>query len=176
MGQFVPQMDGGYVDGCFADRPNESKFKGYNLSDEQTAAFTAGHADTLLAVQRGLNETGKSVLISNGWYTEGIMAVQLESFGANKESIELLQEYARKGIVVQAHAGYGEDCRNITNVLAAFLIGAGEYSYFGCSRGWYIEPDWIVWHPEYDKPLGKPNSEAFFRFGVYHRTFETKRW
>ena len=104
------------------------------------------------------------------------MAVQMERFEANHGSIKVLQGYARKGIVVQAHAGSDKEpgiyCRdNITDVLAAFLIGAGEYSYFGCAVGWYIEPDWIVWHPEYDRPLGAPDGEAVFEDGVYHRTF-----
>lgn len=168
----------GYVDGCFADRPAEIVFKGYNLTDDQTKAFAAGHAKTLLSVQRELNMTHKSVLISNGWYAEGIMAVQLESFAANNGSIKLLQKYAQKGIIVQAHAGYGADgednhCEDITNSLAAFLIGAGKYSYFGCARGWYIEPDWIKWHDEYDKPLGIPDGDAVLKDGVYFRSFSS---
>ena len=38
------------------------------------------------------------------------------------------------------------------------LIGAGERSYYTCSRGWKVQEDPVAqaWHPEYDKPLGTP--------------------
>ena len=166
----------GYIDGCFADRPAQNSFKGYNLTANQTANFKAGHTQTLLDVQKGLNDTGLSVLISNGFYAEGIVAVQLEGFAANQGSIKTLQGYAQKGLLVQAHAGYAQNgndnhCEDITNSLAAFLIGAEKYSYYGCSRGWYIEPDWIVWHEQYDKKLGAPNGVAVLNGDMYSRSF-----
>eukprot|EP01083_Nonionella_stella_P041598 112736_1 len=166
----------GYIDGCFADRPSESSFHGYNLTQDQTKAFSEGHTATLLSIQKGLNQTNKSILISNGYYTSGIVAVQLEGFAANEASIKLLQNYASLGVLVQAHAGYnpnGDDnhCQHITNSLAAFLIGAGKYSYYGCSRGWYIEPDWIIWHSEYDQPLGAPCGVAEKTGNIYTRRF-----
>ena len=47
---------------------------------------------------------------------------------------------SRSAALAQVHAGYhGEEhtsnCKNITNTLASFLIGAGNYSYYGCSTG-----------------------------------------
>ena len=70
---------------------------------------------------------------------------------------------------VEVHAGdpaSGSDnhCDNITNSLAAFLIGMGERHYYACSNhlwtsnpDWPSEPDdWLDDRPEYSKPLGKP--------------------
>eukprot|EP01084_Bolivina_argentea_P033010 61086_1 len=168
----------GYIDGCFADRPSESTFKGHNLTQNQTEAYSKGHSACLLSIQKGLNDTNKSVLISNGWYTQGIVAIQLEGFHAEQSAIQMLQKYGDLGVLVQAHAGYNQDgndnhCENITNSLAAFLIGAGKYAYYGCSRGWYIEPDWIVWHSEYDKKLGTPKGKAILSGDMYTRSFES---
>ena len=58
--------------------------------------------------------------------------------------------------LVQCHAGYGEDggdnhcSNNITNSLAAFLIGARENSFYGCSKSWNVGTDPVdgtcVWY------------------------------
>ena len=48
-----------------------------------------------------------------------------------------------------------------------------SYSYYGCSRGWYFEPDWSVWHPQYDKPLGEPMGDAVKKGDVYTRQFKS---
>eukprot|EP01052_Picozoa_sp_SAG31_P032982 SAG31_NODE_3673_length_3999_cov_2.498974_3_plen_161_part_00 len=51
--------------------------------------------------------------------------------------------------------------------LAAFLIGQGDYSYFGTSNGW-TDGGW-TWHEEYDRTYGAPlgpavkNSSGYFR-------------
>ena len=57
--------------------------------------------------------------------------------------------------------------------ISAFLIGAEKYSYYGCSTNWYIEPDWIVWHEQYDKPLGAPIGQAILSDDLYTRSFES---
>ena len=54
----------GYIDGCFADRPDQNSWNGYNFTQNETNAFTEGHDDALLATQKGLNDTNKSVLFS----------------------------------------------------------------------------------------------------------------
>jgi len=46
--------------------------------------------------------------------------------------------------------------KRIDYYLAAFLIGAREYSYFQYGWGWNIWTGPLVDHPELDKPLGKP--------------------
>ena len=111
-------------------------------------------------------------MISNRLVIPGVIATQLENFTAEAYEIQVLMEYAQQGVLVQAHAGYGHDgkvnqCDNITDSLAAFLIGAEKYSYYACSRGWYIEPDWIKWHDEYDKPLGEPMGKAVLNGDVW---------
>ena len=55
--------------------------------------------------------------------------------------------------------------------LAAFLIVAGEYSYWGMGGGWGV--DSFPWYPEYDRPLGKPLGDArSLGPGRYFRAFE----
>lgn len=55
--------------------------------------------------------------------------------------------------------------------LAAFLIVAGEYSYWGMGSGWSTTS--FPWYPEYDRPLGHPIGAAqSFGSGRYFRAFE----
>ena len=168
----------GFVDGCFSDRSP--------TSDDDTSApcdagpeFAAGHVTVLQDLQTQL---GNGVLIANHAYNlSGVNAVQIEGFKADESSILTLQQCAANGKITEAHAGYGEDgsaddhCSNgIENSLAAFLIGAGERSYYTCSRGWKIQEDPVEasWHPEYEKPLGKPKGDgAKGADGVWSRTF-----
>lgn len=49
--------------------------------------------------------------------------------------------------------------QRINYYLAAFLIGAQEYSYFQYGWGWDIWTGPLVDYPELDKPLGKPLGE-----------------
>eukprot|EP00118_Oscarella_pearsei_P025517 m.308315 g.308315 ORF g.308315 m.308315 type:complete len:351 (+) comp43746_c0_seq1:72-1124(+) len=168
----------GYIDGCFADRANEESFRQNNLTTEKAKAYAAGHVEVLQYIQKNL---GDGVIIANNDLVPGVGSTMIEGFEANEESIQHLQEAVAQGKLVQAHAGYGQDgsdnrCQNITNSLAAFLIGAGEYSYYGCSRGWFVDADhmdWLTWHPEYDKPLGKPMGQATKAGSVYSRRFSS---
>ncbi|XP_062514276.1 uncharacterized protein LOC134189897 isoform X2 [Corticium candelabrum] len=166
----------GSIEGCFADRAGEDSFKKNSLTKDKEEAYSKGHVQVLQDLQRAL---GDNVLIANNDLVPGVGATMIEGFGADENSIKHLQESSKQGKLVQAHAGYhpdGQDnhCKNITNSLAAFLIGAGNYSYYGCSRGWSVSPsnmDWLVWHPEYDKPLGKPMGPATKQGDVYTRHF-----
>ena len=57
--------------------------------------------------------------------------------------------------------------------IAAFLIGAGAYFYFGCGN-WISERDGtepFIRCPEYDKPLGAPKDPAQYNGGVWTRSF-----
>lgn len=166
----------GYIEGCFADRANEDTFMKNNLTKDKEEAYSKGHVQVLQELQHAL---GDNILIANNDLVPEVSATMIEGFGAEESSIKLLQEGAKQGKLVQAHAGYHPDsqdnhCKNITNSLAAFLIGAGEYSYYGCSRGWSVSQDnmdWLVWHPEYDKPLGKPMGPAVKQGETYTRQF-----
>jgi len=53
--------------------------------------------------------------------------------------------------------GADNHCASVVNSLAAFLIGAGEGSFYACSRDWQVDPlwpaeghpsDWMTWHAE----------------------------
>ncbi len=56
--------------------------------------------------------------------------------------------------------------------LAAFLVAAEKYCYFGYSWGWDDRQGWFQWYPEFDKPLGKPKGKAKRNGYVYTREFE----
>jgi hypothetical protein len=56
--------------------------------------------------------------------------------------------------------------------LAAFLIAAQEYCYFGYSWGWYHDQGWMQWYPEFEKPLGAPFGPAEKKGWVYIRQFK----
>merc|ERR1711998_398223 len=107
------------------------------------AAFEAGKVATMSAVTAAFGgKAGEAyngstgVLIGKKSYQEGINAYQIEFFGANEDSIKELQAGAAKGWLVQAHVGVNDpgtlcgcDCMN--DAVAAFLIGAGDYSFYG---------------------------------------------
>lgn len=65
-------------------------------------------------------------------------------------------------------------CPAFDNSLAMFLLGMEAHSYFGASAGYSDWPtaEWL-WHPEYDRPLGKP-AGSMVRAGAYKfsRKFE----
>jgi hypothetical protein len=172
----------GVVDGCFSDRANgrPSCYKGLPT---KAAAYKDGqlkvHQDLQASLENGL-------LIANNAVLPGVRATMIEGFKADEASILKLQAAAAAGKLVQAHAGYGEDgsaddhcSKGVTNSLSAFLIGAGEHSYYGCSRGWKVQADPVeaAWRPEYERPLGTPTGPGRKdpRSGVYRRTFRSER-
>jgi len=162
----------GYVDGCFSDRAT-----GVPCGDDND--YKTGHLKVHQDLQAAL---GDGVLISNNAVLDGVGATMMEGFKANEASIKALMQASKAGKLVQAHAGYGSDgaddhcSKGITNSLAAFLIGAGERSYYACSRGWKVQADPIdkVWRPEYDQSLGKPRGAAVKTGDVYERHFSSK--
>jgi hypothetical protein len=78
---------------------------------------------------------------------------------------------------------YGSAVYNAS--LAAFLIGARNYSYYACSghqpsqQGWGMDQGWDQYSADYDRPLGEPLGDATYssKFG-WHRRFAlgTKVW
>ena len=174
------------IDGCFVDRATYNTFNGYNFTQQLLNSYINGHNNVSINLQLLLSQNNKSVAITNGFVsfynnisnqTLHSTATQIEQFQANKGYIEKLMSYAKNNILTQAHAGYYQDgtdnyCNDINNSLSAFLIGAGKYHYYGCSQGWYIEPDWIKWHYQYSLPLGEPLSNAtLINNTLYTRTF-----
>jgi len=83
----------------------------------------------------------------------------------------MLETLAERGFTVQARAGHfpvggaaKNPCTNgDTNSLAAFLVGAGNYSYYHCSATWAtadrwpaVPDQWLDWLPEYDCKTPQP--------------------
>lgn len=61
--------------------------------------------------------------------------------------------------------------------LACYLMGAGEYSYFGYSWQWLMTKGAMVDFQEYNKPLGKPLGDYTADGWNYYREFEhAKAW
>eukprot|EP00054_Salpingoeca_dolichothecata_P004158 m.29650 g.29650 ORF g.29650 m.29650 type:complete len:349 (-) comp14390_c1_seq2:772-1818(-) len=159
----------GFINGCFADRANEDSFPKHNISKE----YAAGHLKVLQDLQANMN-TG--VLIDNNANLPGTKAQMIEAFTGDQDSLETLMAAVAAGHLVQAHAGYKgpehkSNCTDITDSLAAFLIGAGSHSYYGCSLGWYIDT-WYHWNDEYSKPLGAPLANATLEGQVWTRKFK----
>ena len=87
--------------------------------------------------------------------------------------IPMLQAAVKAGLIFEAHAACGSsdpDDPFEQSKLAAFLIGAGEGSYYLCG-GWGSSS--VPWYPIYDLPLGEPLSDAVLGAdGVYRRSFK----
>ena len=75
-------------------------------------------------------------------------------------------------MLIEAHASCSATA-DITDTLAAFLIGMNKYSYYQCSNGWQWPDAWNIWHKEFDKPLGEPLAPAIKKNGVYSRSFKS---
>ena len=111
-----------------------------------------------------------NLLIGKATNRSYIKAAMMEYFRAN-DSINALMLGVEVGQVVQAHVPITVSCSSdLTNYIVAFLIGAGQYLYFGCSQ-WCSERKVLpaAWHIEYDKPLGAPKGPAQYVSGVRSR-------
>ena len=76
---------------------------------------------------------------------------------------------------MQAHVPITVQCTSdLTDHIAAFLIGVEKYcSYFGCGN-WYTEGNGtmpLMWYPEYDQPLGAPTGPVKYEGNVWTRSF-----
>jgi len=183
----------GYVDGCFSDS-SQSGSRGTDkalTNMTERAAFEAGKVSTMTKLTAAFGgEAGKAyagstgLLIGKKSYQEGINAYMVEGFRPNQESIKELQAGAAKGYLVQAHVSVrdevtscGCDCMN--DAVAAFLVGAGDYSFFG-SGTWItksLEEITRQWCPSFfERPLGRPLEDATLVGGVYTRHFQSGTW
>ena len=160
-------------DGCYCDSSqNENSTFRPSPSEAKLKAWGEGLLNLTRDVQEALGDD--KLLIGKVANQPYVKAVQIEYFRANNDSINSLILGVSVGQVMQAHVPIAMPCsRDLTDYVAAFLIGAGEYSYFGCgqwaSNGSNISP--ITWHPEYDKPLGAPKGPATYNSGVWTRSF-----
>ena len=160
-------------DGCFCDssQRENSTFKP-NPPEAKLKAWGEGLLNLTREVQEALGDD--KLLIGKVANQSYVKAVQIEFFSPSNSSIEELILGAEVGQVVQAHVPVGVKCSSdLTDYIAAFLIGAGEYSYFGCGH-WNVEGDDtspLTWRAEYDKPLGAPKGPAKYDNGTWTRSF-----
>ena len=160
-------------DGCFCDMSASEDVHLKPPPNELTMkAWKEGMLNLTREVQEALGED--KLLIGKVANQSYVKSVQIEYFTADNKSINSLILGAKVGQVMQAHVPVNVSCTSdLTNYIAAFLIGAGEYAYFGCgdwcAEGNNTKP--LTWHAEYDKPLGAPKSPAMYEQGVWTRSF-----
>lgn len=114
---------------------------------EKNKATTA--RDIELIIQAG--KKGKIVIVK-GWPEFNWM-----DSAAMKEPYEKQQQLAREQLLFP---------------LACYLIAAQPYSYFCYSWGYREKYGTFAWYQEFDKPLGKPLSDALKKGWLYTRSFE----
>ena len=168
----TPSIDGCFIDGAESDLPPFSK-------TDNTSLFDAGRAATFKAIAAA----GSLVVINDKKYYDpappypSAQGEFIETFsGSDKKWLDILNR-TTDGHLVEAHtgarAGQGichSDENSLEGIadLAAFLLAAQEYSYFGCSS-WEDVPTWPA---VYDKPLGAPLGQATQDSdGTWHRNF-----
>ena len=158
-------------DGCFCDSSQRINATFTPpVSEIKEKAWNEGLISLTREVQEALGDD--NLLIGKVANQSYVKAVQIEGFRASNNSIQALLLGAEVGQVMQAHIP--APCTgDLTNYMAAFLIGAGQYAYFGCGH-WNAAGDDttpLTWHPEYDKPLGAPKGPAKYKAGIWTRSF-----
>lgn len=118
---------------------------------------------------------------SGGTFVSSVAATQVQNWGGPggnwsgySYQLPMLFAAVRAGKVFEAHAACGSglpsDPEEQTRV-AAFLVGAGERSYYLCG-GWETASGSLTWPPLFDAPLGAPLGNATLSpSGVYTRRF-----
>jgi len=171
-------------DGCFNDRAqaNGALPSLTGVAPARAVAWNAGHVEMLLREQAALARGGGFV-IGNGAnaLVPGLPALMLENFTTDEAGILQLQGFAAQGLIVHAHAGFARAygyCASdeLVDSLAAFLIGAGDDSYFLCTTTYQVElptSDVLEDRPEYSRALGAPHALGArdAATGVWSRTF-----
>ena len=158
-------------DGCFCDssQSTDGTFEP-PLSPEKAKAWGEGLVALTKEVQEALGED--KLLIGKTTDQPYVKCAQIEFFTASNASINELMLGVKNKKFVQAHIP--ERCTNdLTDYMAAFLIGAGENCYFGCGS-WHASGNDTVpfmWHPEYDKSLREPKAPATYKDGLWEREF-----
>ena len=170
----------GVIDGCGADaswQTGVDQAKQWGLAPAMAASWDSGHKQMMRETTAALDD---GVLLGKdpwevGDYVNGALH---EGCAPNEETILTLQNLTsraattRKRLIYQCHSNDGHD----VNRLAAFLIGAGKYHYYGCG-GWTGAAHEIDSHrpPELDKPLGPPAGPGTKdpASGVWSRSFGT---
>ena len=97
-----------------------------------------------------------------------------EFFRGSEDDIQTALAITRAGGLYMVHSAGPTDGGPFAAreyCLAAFLVVAGEHSYWGMGGGWGV--DSFPWYPEFNRPLGKPLGDATsLGPGRYFRAFE----
>lgn len=162
-------VDACYVDGC-------TKVPGPLVTGKQKA-YSNGKMAMLASLQEQV--AGPLICGSNGAVVDELAGSQIQNWGKSKQyskrEIPMLQRAVAAGKLFEAHGS--AVCRNdgdptnaeVQTELAAFLIAAGEHSYYMCSSWSGTKP---VWYPVYDLPIGPPMANATLDSnGVWTRRF-----
>jgi hypothetical protein len=142
----------GLVDGCFSDSSEVgSHGTGTALNKVANASYEAGKVLTMTeATKRFGGVAGQpytndvtGTLIGKFPNQQGINALQIEMFTNSEKELAVLMDAVSRGYLVQAHVAVSNlnvtnhGCPEMEDTAAAFLIGAGENSYFG-TGSWII--------------------------------------
>jgi len=171
--------------GCFIDQANVAEgVAGWPAGSPVVAAYAKAHMLAQTELAEALKPTDNYAIYNHlGNANYSTTAMMIEDFVGTDKCVRRLQTIASRGLAIEAHVGdlpksakwggvgKGNQCIDgDTNSLAAFLIGAGKYSYYHCSydpETWNSDPKWpavadawLDWLPIYDMPLGAPDGLA----------------
>jgi hypothetical protein len=150
-------IDACYVDGC-TKVPN-------GIAPDKKQAYGPAKMAMLVDLQKKV--AGPLVCGSNGAVYPGMAGSQIQNWGKSKKyskrEIPMLQKAVAAGALFEAHGsavchadGDPHDPA-IQTELAAFLVAAGQYSYYMCSSWSGTLP---VWYHVYDMKIGAPLGNA----------------
>lgn len=179
------------IDGVFADRGRaraEIDLRSINLTEAKRAIWNEGHAmlirELMMLVSERRPQTG--IVIPNGADFVGVNGRMFESIRCNdthsvppNNDILALQAEEQAGRIAEVHSDNCSPGTSAFNVsLAAYLVGAVNYSYYGCTEGWTVQSGWLIWPAEYSKPLGAPLAAGVLKNGTWTRSFAkgTRVW
>ena len=170
----------GVIDGCGADASWQNgvdQMAEWEISSTTATAWEAGHKAMMLQTTEALN---KGILMGKDpWeLAEGYVNGALhEGCDADEATILTLQNLTKiskqssppKRMVYECH-GTGD-----LDELAAFLIGAGPYHYYGFGGWTGMTPASQHWMPEFAKPLGEPLADGAkdATTGIWSRAFQS---
>ena len=155
----------GAIDGAFVDRGLFAiDYKAANITRETLTQYLLAHDKHMLEIQQAMGPN--KIIISNNKDYDGVTARMFErffwkDFDGNKPYADLLalMNEGNRSRIAEAHASpCTGDVFNLT--LAAFLLGAERYAYYGCTDGWTADSGWLKWHAEYSQKLGTPKGQA----------------
>jgi len=157
----------GIIDSCFFDHCE--KHEGQEWND----GWLENKLASMVDIQTKVN--GPVICGSNGNILEGVDGSAIQNWGKggrwSTREIPMIQRAVEAGVLFEAHTKHcpenANDQEHINNI-AAFLIGAGPYSYYRCGS-WHEEE--VGWYPIYDYPLGEPLGDAVLEDHVWKRSF-----